>query len=75
MSQAVLSLIYVVQSSHNIYSSYVPGLQVTQVQVTSPEVFPQIHSGNGGINGPASFHRFSLQGQSILSIKICILES
>ena len=39
------------------------------------ELFPQIHSGNGGINGPASFHRFPLQGQSILSIKICILES
>ena len=39
------------------------------------ELFPQIHSGNGSINGPASFHRFPLQGQSILSIKICILES
>ena len=31
--------------------------------------------GNGGINGPVPFHRFPLQGQSILSIKICILES
>ena len=56
-------------------------VQVTSLKIhlrdqhTFLELFPQIHSGNGGINGPASFHRFPLQGQSILSIKICILES
>ena len=47
----------------------------SMAQVTSLELFPQIHSRNGGINRPVSFHRFPLQGQSILSIKICILES
>ena len=68
-------ILYVLQRSNNIYSQYVPGSQVVQGQVTPLELSPQIHSGNGGINGPASFHRFPLQGQSIQSIEICILES
>ena len=59
--------------SYNSFNS--SSSQVTQVPVTSLDLFSQIHSGNGGINGPVPFHRFPLQGQSILSIKICILES
>ena len=55
------------------YSLQVP--QVTQVPVTSLDLFPQIHSVHLQCHRPASSHRFPLQGQSILSIKICILES